>query len=85
VTPDISRVKVPEMAAIVPRDIPSSNSSTVAPDSTVPLIVNEVPTEAPLAGETKTGASGGVASSITTTMPDGPDVPAMLVALAVSR
>src|SRR3954462_8071032 len=80
-----SRDQEPPAAAIVPREPPSSNSSTVEPDSAEPVTLSEVPTVAPSGGAVTTGAAGGVVSTRRTTHGDAADVPLALVARAVKR
>jgi hypothetical protein len=75
--------QVPPLAATVPRDDPSSNTSTVVPASAVPVSVNVV--GALPVGAVMTGAVGARVSIWITRTAELGEVPPRLLALAVNR
>ena len=76
-------VQLPFIAATVPWEMPFSNTSTVVPDSAVPVSVKLVPGLAD--GAVMTGGFGARESTCTTRSALAAEVPPPLRALAVSR
>ncbi len=71
--------------ALVPRDIPFSNTSATVPGSAVPSSVKLEPTLAPSAGAVITGGAGAVVSIRSTSMLDAGPWPVASEARAVTR